>query len=205
MLNTVIVFLINIVTGINPVELFVLVLFSDTLLGIMALKKSGLTTRGVNLINSLNSNSLNSALIGRCNFSQRKLNTSWDEDFVFLGYDSAALGDRYPIFRRKIFGHSDHSNWGHCVLSEVLCKIPKLTIRWRLVMYQKNRILNHITVKNWRLASHSTIWHELLNFLFFVTLTRFDYRTVNKSKVSFNLKQTKHGKLKVFSVEAVNT
>lgn len=69
MLKNVIVFLFNIVSGINAAELFVLVLFSDTLLGIMALKKLGLTTRGVNLINILNSNSRNSALIGRCNFS----------------------------------------------------------------------------------------------------------------------------------------
>ena len=69
MLTNVIVFLINIFNGIKAVELFVLVLFSDTLLGIMTLKKSGLTTRGMNLINILNSNSRNSALIGRCNFS----------------------------------------------------------------------------------------------------------------------------------------
>jgi predicted permease len=69
MLTNVIVFLINAVIGINAVEIFVLVLFSDTPLGIMALDKSGLTTRGVNLINTLNSNSRNSALIGPCNFS----------------------------------------------------------------------------------------------------------------------------------------
>ena len=69
MLTNVIVFLVIIATGINAVGMFVLVLFSDTLLGIMAPKKSGLTARGVNLTNILNSNSRNSALIGRCNFS----------------------------------------------------------------------------------------------------------------------------------------
>ena len=62
-------FIIIIVIVINAVEIFVLVLLSDTLLGIMAPKKSGLTTGGVNLINIVNFNSLNSALIGRCNFS----------------------------------------------------------------------------------------------------------------------------------------
>jgi len=54
---------VNIVTGINVVELFVTVLFSDMLLSITALKKSGLTTCGVNLINALNSNSRNCALM----------------------------------------------------------------------------------------------------------------------------------------------
>ena len=115
-----------------------------------------------------------------------------------MGYDCASLGDRHPIFRRIIFGHSDHSKWGNCVLSEVLCKVPKLAIQWRWVMYQKNRILNHTTVKNCRLASHSTVWHELLNFLFCVKLTRFDYRTVSKPKVSFNLKQTNRGNGRCF-------
>jgi len=156
----VIVFLINIVTGIIALEIFVLVLLSDTLLSIMALKKSWLTIRGVNLKNTLNSTSRNSAHIGCCNFSQRKMNTSWDEDFLFLGYDAASLDERYPNFRRIMFRHADHSKWGNCAPSEV----PKLIIQWSCIMYQKNRILNSLP---WRTENKQVIRLSDMNCLTF--------------------------------------